>query len=145
MNDREHRLAEMLGARRDGLLGELRREFGSRLEEDALTSQDEKIEVGDRSVSVLSQDVELGRLELKRRELRRIDEALGRLAAGAYGICEGCEAEIDEERLRIIPLATRCVECERKRELQEKKQSEAAGMGFRSEFRDLAEGSEEEE
>ena len=144
MNDREHRLAEMLGARRDGLLGELRREFGSRLEEDALTSQDEKIEVGDRSVSVLSQDVELGRLELKRRELRRIDEALGRLAAGAYGICEGCEAEIDEERLRIIPLATRCVECERKRELQEK-QSEAAGMGFRSEFRDLAEGSEEEE
>jgi RNA polymerase-binding transcription factor len=137
-------LAEMLGARRDGLLRDLRREFGSRLEGDALTSQDEKKEVGDRSVSVLSQDVELGRLEIKRRELRRIDEALGRLATGAYGICEGCEVEIDEERLQTLPFATRCVECERRRELGEK-QSEAAGMGFRAEFHDLSEEGEEEE
>ncbi len=144
MDDREQRLAEMLRARREDLLHELSREFGSRLGEDALTSQDEKKEVGDRSVSVLSQDVELGRIELKRRELRRVEQALRRLAAGAFGTCEDCEAEIDEERLRILPFATRCVECERRRELG-KAQAEAAGLGFRSEFHDLSEGGEEEE
>lgn len=144
MGYREQRLTEMLGARREGLLRDLRREFGSRLEEDALTSQDEKIEVGDRSVSVLSQDVELGRLEIKRRELRQIDEALGRLATGTYGTCEDCETAIDEQRLRIQPFATRCVECERRRELQAK-QTEASGMGFRAEFHDLAEGGDEED
>ncbi|MGH7897587.1 MAG: TraR/DksA family transcriptional regulator [Candidatus Binatia bacterium] len=144
MDPRERRLSEMLTQRRDRLASELRREFGSRLEDDALTSQDEKIEVGDRSVSVLSQDVELTRLEIKRRELRRIDEALARLARGVYGICQDCEAAVDEARLETLPFATRCVECERRRELEEK-QSEAAGIGFRAEFHDLAEDGEGED
>ena len=114
------------------------------MQEDALTSQDEKIEIGDRSVSVLGEDVELGRLEMKRRELRQVDDALGRLEDESYGVCEDCEAEIAEERLEIQPFATRCVECERRREL-EGKRIETTGRGFRSGFRDIREGSEEPE
>jgi len=82
MSDRHDRLARMLNAKRGDLFLTLRREFGERLEEDALTSQDEKIEIGDRSVSVLEEDVELGRLQMKRRELRQVDDALGRLEQG---------------------------------------------------------------
>jgi DnaK suppressor protein len=134
----------MLHAKRAELFVALRREFGERLEEDALTTQDEKIEIGDRSVSVLGEDVELGRLEMKRRELRRIDEVLARLEDEAYGICEECGAEIAEERLEIHSFATRCVECERRRELEEKR-IEATGRGFRSGFRDIREASEEPE
>src|ERR1700741_3721791 len=103
MSDRHDRLARMLHAGRAELFVALRREFGERLEDDALTSQDEKIEIGDRSVSVLGEDVELGRLEMKRRALRQIDEALGRLEDDTYGVCEECGSELAEERLEILP------------------------------------------
>jgi DnaK suppressor protein len=144
MGDRHDRLARMLNAKRTELLQTLRREFGERLEEDALGSQDEKIEIGDRSVSALGQDVELERLAMKRRELRRIDEALERLDLGGYGLCEDCDAEIAEERLEVVPFATRCVDCERRRELEEKR-IEATGRGFRAGFRDIREKPEESE
>ena len=134
----------MLKAARAELFAELTREFGERVEEDALTSQDEKIEIGDRSVSVLGQDVELERLEMKRRELRRVDDALSRLDEGVYGLCEDCDAEIAEERLEILPFATRCVECERRREV-EAKRIETTGRGFRAGFRDIREATDEEE
>jgi DnaK suppressor protein len=81
---------------------------------------------------------------MKRRELRRVDDALGRLEQGTYGVCEDCEAQIAEERLEIQPFATRCVDCERRRELEEKR-IENTGRGFRSGFRDIREGSEEPE
>jgi len=144
MSARRDRLAHMLEVKRGELFAALRREFGERLDEDALTSQDEKIEIGDRSVSVLGQDVELGRLEMKRRELRRIDDALERLAEGGYGVCEDCQAEIAEERLEILPFATRCVECEHRREVEERR-IEATGRGFRAGFRDIRETGEESE
>jgi len=134
----------MLHARRAELFVALRREFGERLEDDALTSQDEKIEIGDRSVSVLGEDVELGRLEMKRRALRQIDEALGRLEDDTYGVCEGCGSELAEERLEILPFATRCVECEHRREVEDKR-VEATGRGFRSGFRDIRETEDEPE
>jgi len=128
----------MLDARRMEILAALRRELGDRIEEDALTSQDDRIEIGDRSVAVLGQDVELGRLEMKRRALRQIDDVLARIDDGTYGLCEDCEVEIAEERLDILPFATRCVECERKREVEERP-IETTGRGFRSGFRDVRE------
>jgi DnaK suppressor protein len=144
MSDRRDRLARMLVAKREELFAELRREFGERIAEDALTSQDEKIEIGDRSVLVLDQDVELERLSMKRRELRQVDEALARLWSGEYGRCEDCESEIAEERLEIRPFATRCVDCERKREVEERR-VEDTGRGFRAGFRDVRDDEEEEE
>jgi RNA polymerase-binding transcription factor len=143
MSDRRERLARMLAAKREELFGALHRELGERIAEDALTSQDEKIEIGDRSVQVLDEDLELERLERKRRELRQVDEALGRLERGEYGLCEDCEAEIAEERLEILPFATRCVDCERKREIEEKR-VETTGRGFRAGFRDVREDVDEE-
>lgn len=40
-----------------------------------------------------------------------IDRAMGKVAAGTYGICETCGRPIPRERLDAIPWATRCVEC----------------------------------
>ncbi len=144
MSDRSDCLARMLISKREDLFEVLRREFGERLAEDALTSQDEKIEIGDRSVVVLEQDLELERSEMRRRELRRVDEALDRLAGGTYGICDDCDAEIAEERLEILPFATRCVDCARRKEIVEKR-VEVTGRGFRAGFRDVRENGEEEE
>jgi len=136
LSERRERLAHMLGAKREELFQTLKRELDERLGEDASGTQDEKIEIGDRSVLVLGEDVELERLGMKRRELRQIDEALGRLGRGDYGLCEDCGTDIAEERLEILPFATRCVECERKREV-EAKRVEDTGRGFRAGFRDV--------
>jgi DnaK suppressor protein len=47
--------------------------------------------------------------------LRYIDEALGRVDEGRYGICAGCREHIGVERLGALPFAIYCVECEQKR------------------------------
>jgi len=46
-----------------------------------------------------------------RQSLRAIQVALDRIAAGSYGECEVCGEEIGVARLRVIPEATRCVNC----------------------------------
>jgi DnaK suppressor protein len=44
-------------------------------------------------------------------EIARIDDALARLAAGSYGTCLSCGAEIDPRRLRAMPTAALCITC----------------------------------
>jgi RNA polymerase-binding transcription factor DksA len=43
--------------------------------------------------------------------LDELDEALARLASGAYGRCERCGEPIPVERLRARPAARTCVGC----------------------------------
>jgi len=59
----------------------------------------------------------LSRLEgREKHELDEIDAAQARLAAGAYGVCEGCRHAIPLERLRAVPTARHCVTCQRREE-----------------------------
>lgn len=46
-------------------------------------------------------------------ERRRIDEARRALADGSYGVCRDCHKPIPAERLRAVPEAVRCLECQR--------------------------------
>ncbi len=45
------------------------------------------------------------------RSIRAIQAALIRIEEGTYGICAVCGNEIGEARLKVLPEATRCVEC----------------------------------
>lgn len=45
--------------------------------------------------------------------LDKIDDALVKLESGEYGKCEDCNKYIDEERLDIIPFASKCIDCEK--------------------------------
>jgi len=45
-------------------------------------------------------------------QLRLVDEALDRLASGDYGVCLECEEPIAPKRLRAIPWARFCLECQ---------------------------------
>ncbi|MDA8330671.1 MAG: TraR/DksA C4-type zinc finger protein [Candidatus Dormibacteraeota bacterium] len=38
-------------------------------------------------------------------------DALDRLARGDYGVCRSCGKEIDIERLKALPYATKCIPC----------------------------------
>ena len=48
-----------------------------------------------------------------RSELERIDHALEHLDAGMFGLCEICGAEIDDDRLRVVPYTCLCRTCAR--------------------------------
>ena len=48
--------------------------------------------------------------------LDAVKDALRRIEEKSYGTCEDCGKEIPEARLNALPHATRCVDCEEKRE-----------------------------
>lgn len=72
-------------------------------------------------------DVDFALLELKAEMLDRITVALSHLEVGSYGRCDECGDDIAEARLRALPFAARCKECEEHRE--------AAAMRRRSQAR----------
>ena len=52
--------------------------------------------------------------------LKKIDDALGRIEAGTYGICEICEEDISLKRLEARPVTTMCIRCKEEQEKAEK-------------------------
>ncbi len=44
-------------------------------------------------------------------EIGEIRAALARLGAGSYGLCQRCGAEIQKERLEVLPFAPTCIGC----------------------------------
>jgi len=48
--------------------------------------------------------------------LQEVEAALRRMEAGTYGICQACGRPIDVARLKAIPFAAFCLECQSKRE-----------------------------
>lgn len=56
----------------------------------------------------------------ERKLIGKIKDALQRIEDGTYGICESCEEEISDERLRARPVTTLCIECKKKQEDEEK-------------------------
>lgn len=44
-------------------------------------------------------------------EIRAIEAALGRIAAGEYGYCMKCGAEIGQDRLDVLPYTPFCRAC----------------------------------
>jgi hypothetical protein len=54
-------------------------------------------------------------IALDEEKLRFIDEAMARLEVDKYGICLGCGEPIPVARLRAIPFATYCVDCQEQR------------------------------
>jgi DnaK suppressor protein len=48
--------------------------------------------------------------------LRQVQGALDRFADGTYGICETCGQRIDPARLKALPHAPHCLDCQRRLE-----------------------------
>ncbi len=62
------------------------------------------------------------RMRLKNREtlyMKKIDEALRRIADGSFGECESCDEEIETRRLEARPTTTLCLHCKEEQERQE--------------------------
>ncbi|WP_447932524.1 TraR/DksA C4-type zinc finger protein [Sphingopyxis fribergensis] len=55
------------------------------------------------------------RAALDERTLTR--QAIMRIDAGLYGLCTECGVPIDADRLEALPAASRCIACERERDV----------------------------
>jgi|tagenome__1003787_1003787.scaffolds.fasta_scaffold19798029_1 DnaK suppressor protein len=78
------------------------------------------------------EDIDFALVEMQAQTLDRVDRALNRLKAGEYGICDDCEEEIPEARLRALPFATRCRTCQEAAEQSEARQRRAGDRaGYR--------------
>ncbi|MGD9727845.1 MAG: TraR/DksA family transcriptional regulator, partial [Nitrospiraceae bacterium] len=62
---------------------------------------------------------QLSILEARNQMRLQVEAALQRLDEGTYGICEDCLTPIKEDRLKAMPFARRCIDCQRHAELLE--------------------------
>jgi DnaK suppressor protein len=56
----------------------------------------------------------------ERRLISKINGALDRLDLGTFGVCEECGEDISDKRLKARPVTTRCINCKKKQENDEK-------------------------
>ena len=55
-------------------------------------------------------------IESGEESVRNIDTALEKIEDGSFGICEICNKKINKERLKAVPHARLCIDCQREEE-----------------------------
>lgn len=92
---------------------------GSHLEEEGLKALEQEVSVdhmADFGSDSSEQETTLQLIESNSISLRDVDDALKRIEARSYGLCEECEALIPPARLAVLPHARFCIACQSKRE-----------------------------
>ena len=77
-------------------------------------------DLSDQATAEVDQNFSLRLKEREQKLLKKIDEALDRITANTYGICERCGQEIPYKRLKARPVTTLCIECKTLQEQEEK-------------------------
>lgn len=100
--------------------------------------QHEVLDAVESSEADIQEEIEFALIQMKSETLNKINDALGRLEQGNYGNCFECGEEIAEKRLRALPFAVRCKNCEEAREVAEQRERQlAARRGAASLFFDM--------
>jgi DnaK suppressor protein len=114
--ERKAILRKTLLKKRAEILQEAKDEISKYIKGETRQLVDTALDDGDWSVVDLSEDISLRKLGVHRETLQKIDEALRKFNEGTYGICEDCGEEISGERLKILPFAIYCIDCQERRE-----------------------------
>ena len=117
-NNRYNELKKMLEDRRRELMSDVQGRM--RDVRDADKDRD-VLDQGESSEVDIQEDIEFVLIQMKSETLHKINEALRRLEEGTYGNCFECGDEIAEARLRALPFAVRCKDCEEARETAEQR------------------------
>jgi len=97
--------------RRD-LLAQIRAHRGGHFSRAEVAEDPHALQSGDLNQAYSERDLEQALSERETAELRAIDEALARIAAGTFGVCVDCGAEIPAARLHAAPTTLRCIVCQ---------------------------------
>ena len=85
------------------------------------------LDAAEASEADIQDDIEFALIQMKSETLTKIGEALSRLEEGTFGYCFECGDEISERRLRALPFAVRCKDCEEAREVAEQREHQTTG------------------
>lgn len=110
-------LKQMLEDRQKEILSEVQGRIRDQREADAWGKVNEVLDAGESSEADIQEDIEFALIQMKAETLTKINDALARLEDGAYGNCSDCGGEISDKRLRALPFAVRCKDCEEGREI----------------------------
>jgi DnaK suppressor protein len=77
-------------------------------------------DLGDQATAETDRNFMLRLRGREQRLLKKIDQALERVEAGSFGICEDCGNEINLKRLEARPVTTMCIDCKTLQEEEER-------------------------
>jgi len=119
-------LRRILEERRREMVSEVQEKIRDVRSEAAGTPINGVLDAAESSDADIQEDIELALIQMKAETLSKIDEALARLEKGTFGFCTECGEEISERRLRALPFALRCKDCEEAREVAEQRERQAS-------------------
>lgn len=131
-------LKRMLEDRRREILNEVQSKIKDVRSEGTANLSTGVVDAEETSVSDIQEDIELALIQMKAETLTRVNEALERLNAGNYGRCNECGDEISPQRLRALPFAVRCKDCEEAREIAMQRERQMSRRSSSSFFLDLS-------
>lgn len=115
-SERYEELKRMLGDRRREIMSQVHEKIRDVRTEGSHGKASGVFDAGESSEADIQEDIEFALIQMKAETLTKINEALSRLEEGAYGYCFECGDEIAKQRLRALPFAVRCKDCEQARE-----------------------------
>ena len=132
-------LKHMLDERRREIQAEVKGKMRGVREEGTWGGKlNEVLDAVESSEADIQEDLEFALIQMKSETLNKINDALTRLDQGDYGNCYECGEEIAEKRLRALPFAVRCKDCEEQREIAEQRERQNnARRGSSSLFLDM--------
>jgi DnaK suppressor protein len=132
-------LQQMLDVRRRELQAEVQGKMRDVREEGTWGGKlNEVLDAVESSEADIQEEIEFALIQMKSETLNKINDAVSRLEQGDYGYCFDCGEEIAEKRLRALPFAVRCKDCEEAREVAEQRQRQlTARRGTSSLFLDM--------
>jgi DnaK suppressor protein len=137
--DRYSELKQMLDGRRREIHAEVQGKMRGVREEGVWGGKlNEVLDTVESAEADIQEDIEFALVQMKSETLNKITDALARLEQGDYGNCFDCGEEIAEKRLRALPFAVRCKDCEEAREnAQLRERQLASRRGSSSLFLDV--------
>ena len=132
-------LKQMLDERRREIQAEVQGKMRGVREEGAWGGKlNEVLDAVESAEADIQEEIEFALVQMKSETLNKVNDALVRLERGDYGFCYECGEEIAEKRLRALPFAVRCKDCEEARETAEQKErQQAQRRGASSLFLDM--------
>ena len=131
-------LKAMLDGRRREIQAEVQGKMRDVRAAGEVTRVNDVFDAVESSEADIQEDIEFALIQMKSETLNKINDALSRLDHGDYGYCFDCGEEIAEKRLRALPFAVRCKDCEEAREVaQQRERMLAQRRGASSLFFDM--------
>ena len=131
-------LKQMLNERRREIQAEVQGKIrDARAEGTWGSKQNEVFDTVECSEADIQDEIEFALIQMKSETLNKINDALGRLEQGDYGNCFECGEEIAGKRLRALPFAVRCKDCEEAREVAQQRERQLASRRGTTLFFDM--------